>query len=77
MPGDTTGGQNRLPPAIFVLVAAGVVFSTEMDAGSISSNVSIRIFEKILRIHDFMFNLVEAVENFLKLHSQFALMVGS
>ena len=64
MPGDTTGGQNRLPPAVFDLAAAGVVFSTEMDAGSISSNVSIRIFGKRLRIHEVMINFVEVAENF-------------
>ena len=30
VPGVTTGGQNRLPPAVFDLAVAGVVFSKEM-----------------------------------------------
>ncbi len=59
VPGDTTGGLNRLP-AILNLIAVSGVLATDIERASISSNVSIRIFEKLFGIHEVMFNLVEA-----------------
>ena len=46
----------------WISVGSSIVFSTDLDAPSISNDVSIRIFGKRLRIHDFTIILVEGAK---------------
>ena len=53
-----------LPRLFLVSRVASSVISPEMDSVSVSDEVSIRIFEKILRTHEVTSVLVEGDENF-------------
>ena len=45
----------------WISVGSSIVFSTDLDAPSISNDASIRNFAKRLRIHDFTIILVEVL----------------